>query len=162
MTDPRIAAIRARLEAATKGPWEKRPWHVAGQKSPPKWSISAPGRHIAMVGNANGQTKPAWEADADLIAAAPTDLAWLVGEVERLTAERDGLRASLIRACNATDGACHPTVSSEFLGHVGAEVEACIGKLGPPSPPPTRPGSRGASRTARASSSTSTGRTASR
>lgn len=72
-TDDRLDAIRAMLAAATPGPWE----YLADADlvmGDDHQSIVADPRHGCGRG----------EANAALIAHAPDDLAWLVGEVERL------------------------------------------------------------------------------
>ena len=63
----RIAEIRARLDAATPGPWLVRNGWVD-------------------LNNLHGDVIPVGhnDADADLIAHAPADIAWLLDEVERL------------------------------------------------------------------------------
>ena len=73
----RIAEIRARLDAATPGPWHKHddePW-VTNSATPPMRIIAT---------GLRGQPE-----NADLIAHAPADIAWLLDEVERVTLERD-------------------------------------------------------------------------
>lgn len=64
----RLQEIRARLDAATPGPWEKTSPNV----------VVAAGDVVAGVPLTN---------NADLIAHAPADLAWLLDEVERLRGE---------------------------------------------------------------------------
>lgn len=72
----RLQEIRARLDAATPGPWKRD-------------------RHEILTVDVDDET--GWEtciadaygdpADADLIAHAPDDLRWLLDEVERLRSE---------------------------------------------------------------------------
>lgn len=73
----RLQEIRARLDAATPGPW----W-TAEQRRPynnPIWSRSDdPVTTGETIGNIYLQP------DADLIAHAPADIAWLLGRVEAL------------------------------------------------------------------------------
>lgn len=78
---PDIAAIRARLEAATPGPWaqpiDEEPRAIVAAKRP-MFSLLALDRDgMAIVDK---------KADADLIAHAPTDLRDLLSYVERLEA----------------------------------------------------------------------------
>lgn len=73
MTD-RLAEIRARLNAATPGPWEWREWSCGDE------AITGPD-NTGFVVNVDEATP---HADADLIAHAPADIAWLLDEVERL------------------------------------------------------------------------------
>lgn len=70
----RLDAIRARLEAATPGPWERNDQHTK------QHGIAGPlGLHAT-----------AWEdRDAEFIAHARADVAWLLDKVERLESERD-------------------------------------------------------------------------
>jgi hypothetical protein len=88
MTKEQLDAIRARLDAATPGPWEavtpKRYAAVRSEKA---------GCYVYTQGKIPAETHPDTVArqqrDAHLIANAPTDLRALLDEVERLTAERD-------------------------------------------------------------------------
>jgi hypothetical protein len=84
----RLAEIRARLDAATPGPWttDRSPLADDGNSA---WfpecgyfyEVTAP-RLQKYVAEAYGHEP----ADAELIAHAPADIAWLLGEVERLAA----------------------------------------------------------------------------
>jgi hypothetical protein len=69
----RLAEIRARLDAATPGPWDydhiTRNVEADSRWLPDKRHVVAP-----MVGHFDGT----------LIAHAPADIAWLLDEVERL------------------------------------------------------------------------------
>lgn len=110
MSDDRIAAIRARLEAATPGPWWWCP--VGEQRAPAEtdedhvygaWWLFGPLRRERKNGIPRPQTVleahyDAWQtydtprvsqADADFIAHAPDDIAFLLAEVtaRRLRAE---------------------------------------------------------------------------
>lgn len=124
-----LDAIKARLAAATPGPWQAQHGDI--------WDTRDDGAPGIPLFRANRESR-SWGrryandeavANAEFLEHAPSDIAALVAEVERLTAVEASLRSSLIRACNATDGRCADQVSSEFLALVGAEVEACIGKL---------------------------------
>ena len=93
MTDPstQIAAIKARLEAATSGEWLVDPEGWETEEGMSFLTIYGGGIHgssaehcVANVSN-YGQGVMACEADAQLIAHAPTDIRWLLDEVERLT-----------------------------------------------------------------------------
>lgn len=76
--------IEGRLEAATRAPWGAGPNRVfaANADGTPATGGMRVGMypHIASVSREN---------DAALIAAAPTDLRWLLAELARVTAERD-------------------------------------------------------------------------
>jgi len=87
MTDADLTVIKARLAAATPGPW-------SSLAAKPGWDadvgIIAPGCECVLAEcfcefKAKGDRHPEWaEANAVLIAHAPTDLAALIEEVERL------------------------------------------------------------------------------
>jgi hypothetical protein len=85
MTPDQISAIRARLDAATPGPWEavtpKRYAAVRSEKA---------GCYVYTQGkipaDTHADTVTRQQRDAHLIANAPTDLRALLNEVERLTA----------------------------------------------------------------------------
>ncbi len=81
MTKEQIAAIRARLDAATPGPWE------AGTASccPDMGWVDGPRSMICPVLHPTKRTHTLDANDAELIANAPTDLRALLDEVERLT-----------------------------------------------------------------------------
>ena len=89
LTDEQLAEIRARLEAATPGPW-----HVAH-------TDGAVGK--AEVTGEDRAGNPIWEqihiadtgpVDVDFIAHAPTDIAALLAEVEALNREISDLEES--------------------------------------------------------------------
>lgn len=94
--DETLAPIRERLAAATPGPWaahdgveysEEGPY----QASPPY--VSASGENVV---------EGCWsDADAALIAHAPTDLATLLALVDTLAGERDRL-AAIVRGYEST------------------------------------------------------------
>lgn len=99
-TDEKLAGIRARLAKATPGPWQitgtkehhekdNRYFKVRGTRLGAKWHI-ADVRYLEMDNySEHGEA----QSIADLIAHAPEDLAWLLGEIERLR----GLNTELIR-----------------------------------------------------------------
>ena len=73
MSDPRetLARIRKQADAATEGPWEAD-WRFTG------WDISGnddDGLPALIASDAYGE-------DAEFIAAARTDVPWLLGQVE--------------------------------------------------------------------------------
>ena len=100
MTPEQLAEIRARLDAATPGPWDH-----AHRRQPDNMYIT----QVFCVGSAvpiadmkwvprpaiNGVIGTYREANAALIAHAPSDLRALLDEVDRLTAERDRLAEAL-------------------------------------------------------------------
>lgn len=88
----RLAEIRARLDAATPGPWFATPEmlaaggsHIAG-RSP--W-VSVPTHVIARCSRLASDRKrgpdKAAEANAELIAHAPEDIAYLLAELARVS-----------------------------------------------------------------------------
>lgn len=73
----RLTEIRARLDAATPGPWHKHddePW-VTNSATPPMRIIAT---------GLRGQRE-----NADLIAHAPADIAWLLDELQMAYADVD-------------------------------------------------------------------------
>jgi hypothetical protein len=89
MTPDQLSAIRARLDAATPGPWD------AGTATccPDMGWVDGPKGAVCPQFTATKVTHSLDANDADLIANAPTDLRALLGEVERLRVERDDLIA---------------------------------------------------------------------
>ena len=90
----RLAAIRARLSNATAGPWYANHCHAGKNKD--CWckviGTSSDPQHedmdkVASAGSIHAN-------DADLIAHAPDDIAFLLAEVERLRGDRDKWLAS--------------------------------------------------------------------
>ena len=79
----RIAQIRARVEAATPGPWVT--WPDGTEESVEAVAV---GRFVCHL-NSNMRQ---FREDAALIANAPADLAYLLERVAALEVERDGLR----------------------------------------------------------------------
>ena len=72
----RLKEIRARLDAATPGPWDTEGPCMSGD-----------GTYGVFADDGAGEPTLALRMsppDADLVAHAPDDLAWLVAEVERL------------------------------------------------------------------------------
>lgn len=75
-----LNAIKARLAAATLGPWRKQ-LCACGLGCEDSASVKAGGALVVLC---------APDADADLVANAPTDIAALIAEIERLRAVLDG------------------------------------------------------------------------
>jgi ubiquinone biosynthesis protein UbiJ len=76
----RLAEIRARLDAATPGPWRLiKPLSTASRNVLHNVVRDTIPNHSEEMGEYRGR----W-MDADLIAHAPDDIAWLLDEVERL------------------------------------------------------------------------------
>jgi hypothetical protein len=79
MTDDRIAEIRARLDAATRGmpEWYEDAISDTLTRSSMAWVYAeGGGRPVAAVPE---------QQDRDLIAHAPADIAWLLEQVNELT-----------------------------------------------------------------------------
>lgn len=96
MNDTQRSEIRARLKAGTPGPWdiefagdgseyntEKWPQVLHGPASRMKWESP---EATAEWGHSISSIDELSDADADLIAKAPTDIAALLEEVEQLRA----------------------------------------------------------------------------
>lgn len=79
MTSEELAAIKARAEAATPGPW-KRSDEESGDYYAPGWSVEAPIEVGSMSLAVSIDDKP----DAEFIAHARTDVPALVAAVEDL------------------------------------------------------------------------------
>ncbi|MFG2748073.1 hypothetical protein [Streptomyces xanthophaeus] len=94
--DTRLADIRAREQAATKGPWERCPEY--GEH----FYAYLGGSHLLGVGDINfGDGKDA-EADLAFTLAARADIPWLLdtiaelrAQVQELTAENRGYERAL-------------------------------------------------------------------
>lgn len=94
MTDPRVEEIRARLVAATPGPWT-----VMIPDGEPYW-IHSTGQTVLTKGIAFGD-------DAEFIANAPTDIALLLtklDEAEKENAKLRGVNRALERRCLDAQG----------------------------------------------------------
>lgn len=74
----RLQDIRARLDAATPGPW------ADDYKS---WCVWAPNHDLKEREDRCLVAEVGCGPDTDLIAHAPSDIAWLLDEVERLRTE---------------------------------------------------------------------------
>jgi hypothetical protein len=72
----RVKEIKERLEAATPGPWDAKPEPNWDLETQPLWCVVARGELIADT-----TSQP---QNATLIAHAPADLKWALGEIERL------------------------------------------------------------------------------
>ena len=75
MTDPRVGEIEARLAAATPGPWNV----YRNDREVNMWVLSGDGSlecNLGYLGN-----RP--ENDAEFIAAAPADVAYLLAELRK-------------------------------------------------------------------------------
>lgn len=104
LTDFELNAIRERLAAATPGPWRAEYSGITGPVVVDAESIDARD-HVARCPHYRGQ------ADTDFIAHAPTDVAALLAEVERLRAGwaaaieavTDGLEVERATACQEVD-----------------------------------------------------------
>ena len=109
MDAERIAAIRARLDAATPGPWYWAGDYPSNAPCPhtTEWTDHGPDLMSRTVqkpwgGDTTVITSSGYDAsslnvedaDAELIAHAPQDLAFLLAEVERLQSLRPALHLS--------------------------------------------------------------------
>ena len=81
-----LDAIKARLAAATPGPWTSHGWEVDGADDEPAGErlIVADAKTVVGLSYYDGDHITCSRVDADIIANAPTDIAALVAEVERL------------------------------------------------------------------------------
>jgi hypothetical protein len=81
MTDEELQAIRERLANATPGPWEAFKDNDGGYNT--EWLVTTADGYVAICDWGNGTLK----SDAQFIAHAPTDIAALIAEVEKLKAK---------------------------------------------------------------------------
>ena len=113
MTDERLAEIRERLAATTPGPWHTHDYGSPADEEPTArvvhtgnfdWdAITYDGDYVVMLDSESRD-------DADFIAHAPTDIAALLAEVNRLRGELD--RRNAFDALRAFDEA-HPELSDD-------------------------------------------------
>ena len=105
----RSAEIRARLDKATPGPWDLSDgWRANVHAVVDTENVYGPEGVIAHVVRASqdGRYTDAKKANADLIAHAPADLAWLLAEHAALTQDRAQLMARWHEE-GFTDGYAH-------------------------------------------------------
>lgn len=95
-----LEAIKARLDKATPGPWEWTIWprrHMLVHRTGMKSLLTV----LETQGEAVAEYPCADEGDRDLIQHAPTDIAALIEEVERLRAELTAERADAVEYLHA-------------------------------------------------------------
>lgn len=121
MTTERLAAIRARAEAATEGPWE-----ACEGGEPSIWSPSR-----IVIGNYTQRDEwesAAWEdgspEDRAFIAAARTDVPDLLDHIETLTSEVERLRGALDAADRQIEARTGTTAGERLFRARAEEVEA--------------------------------------
>lgn len=93
--DPRVDEIQARLEAATPGPWEARQDFIDGGVPDNSMTLNGGGR-----GDYIGTIALHYDvraANAEFIAAAPADIAYLLAELR----DRDEKLAKVEALCDA-------------------------------------------------------------
>ena len=98
MTSERVEAIRERLAKATPGPWDVHSSTIRGvqyRKDGTYWRRCSIAR---ILGGANYVPEA---PNAELIAHAPTDLAWACDEIERLTQQVEEMREVVEAASQA-------------------------------------------------------------
>ena len=137
-----IDDIKARWAAATPGPWRSA-WNVPDADSfephfETGWMIATEDgdpfdlRHMVMGSTwYDGPHLACREANATAIAAAPTDIAWMLARIADAEAERSQLRQAL-RDCVAAlgnGGAIGEGASTEFHLHAPAEVLGVVAEL---------------------------------
>lgn len=85
MSDSHLDTIKARCAAATPGPW----WNETGTIHAPDWRSGAEHGSTCHPAYTFGSNGIDWEADADFIAHARSDIPAMVAEIERLQSELD-------------------------------------------------------------------------
>lgn len=111
LTEEQLAAIKARAEAATPGPWQRFTPYGIGVES----------------GNGPVPLKVAWAAqenDAAFISAAREDVPALLEEVERLRKQLDGLKKIAAFSMGCTS---HPQWEKKYKLQWGMENFEKIG-----------------------------------
>jgi hypothetical protein len=78
MTEPMLEQIKGRLEAATPGPWHHS-WLASEYDHDPSWLIDFTHREATYPDEVGSVQR---EEDAELIAHAPADIAWLILQLE--------------------------------------------------------------------------------
>ena len=128
-----LDAIKARLAAATPGPWRVSRQNIDERPGTSEVCDLVNDCWVIVEHNDLGR----YEDDADLIAHAPADIAGLVAEVERLRGEIERLRAdvaeggeretALRSGCVTIEGVRHPCSDDleqamvSICGHLGDE-----------------------------------------
>lgn len=128
-----VTRARELLAKATPGPWEAATCHESEQETRSEyvrnallkpeapahglWMVWKPDSPLGVHLTAVTGDGPHGEADADLIAAAPTLLAELVAEVERLTPACSGCR------CGHPARLLAEHVAGDTPGHDGATTQ---------------------------------------
>lgn len=107
-----IEPIKARLAAATPGPWSPRHAGHGSHVTTGRYDVAWCGTTFGVDRNGTyGREGAGCVADAELIANAPTDLAALIAEVERLRniigEAREELRIPHDPDCQACGGTGH-------------------------------------------------------
>lgn len=129
MSPERLAEIRARLEAATPGPWKARrtrtdlAFHVPAMVV---WERSeGTTRVLTFVAVCEAALAPN-DANADLIANAPTDLADLLAEVERLEQVGRVLWHGLEGLAACVEELRHPSLSPGLRARAADEADEAL------------------------------------
>ena len=76
--DPRVGEIEARLAAATPGPWEVRTDDLTDDVD-----VVHDQEHVSFVASCGHKAQPGIYADAEFIANAPADVAYLLAELRK-------------------------------------------------------------------------------
>ena len=97
-TADRVDAIRARLNAATPGPWEFVPGRFGGIKYTFTGWDGEPAQDYVISETYDGELVGERPGNAELIANAPADLAWLLEQLEAAQARAAAAEARLERA----------------------------------------------------------------
>ena len=137
---PTLASIAAQLERITKGPWKcAKPTHPPNAEQALDFAIGGEinGKREIIAecfGQVDRKTFAPAEANAAFIAAAPTNIAWLIGEVGRLKGEVEaGLQISgsffealkplNLQAINTQNPGVHVTEIIQKLAQAEARCE---------------------------------------
>lgn len=126
MTDDELAEIKGRLTMATPGPWahgQNGGYVILGYK-PEMKRIDGYGAddHICILDDGDQyryRSEDEQLANAKFIANAPTDIARLLAEVERLRKQLDGLKKIAAFSMGCTS---HPQWEKKYKLQYGMEI----------------------------------------
>lgn len=109
----RLDEIQARADAATDGPWT---WASHRTVDGDEWAVFDP-HDWALASNRDG-----WTPDAEFIAAARTDVPWLIEQVRKLDA---ALRA-VLDVCDELEANIPYDNGNATANHAGRTIRRAI------------------------------------
>lgn len=106
----RIAEIRERLEGATPGPWQAI---SSGREHGDHWYVTDAGEAIASIHASDGEDEDQREPDAEFIAHAPDDIAYLLARLSAVTDALDREKLEPVIENGWCAGENEATIASE-------------------------------------------------